>query len=339
MIKVFLKPATFKKLLSIILIIIFYEMTFAQSYPIIDGVPRDTSFNPESAFRKAQKDYPFIKLVKQQLPEGVIAFRNVTYLEFDKRKLKLDICRPDYNHESGNPAVLLIHGGGWASGSKEHLVPMSQRLAEKGFVTAAVEYRLSPEAKYPAGIKDLKTAVKWMKANCNRYNIDTNKIAVIGCSAGATLASILGTTTGVKDFESEDNYKQYSAKVHAVINMDGILDFTHPAESCKDTIPGKLSAGTRWFGQTYNDNPDVWKEASPVNYVDKNTPPFLFVNSSLDRFHAGREIFISKLNSHGIYYEVNIIPDTPHPFWLFHPWFESVLELSYQFLVKVFNIH
>lgn len=329
---------TGKKIYSLLLLIITAQLVTAQSYPIINGISRDTSFNPTSAYKKAKKQYPFIKLVKPDLSENVKDLFNVTYKELNERELTLDLFIPGSNTGKPKPVVLLIHGGGWASGSKEHMLPMAQKLAEKGFVTAAVEYRLSPEAKYPAGIKDLKAAIKWLKASASTYDIDTSKIAVLGGSAGATLASILGTTAGIRKFEHTDYLSEYSSKVHAVINMDGILDFTHPAESGKDTIPGKLSAGARWFGATYKESPEIWEEASPLFYVDENTSPVLFINSTLKRFHAGRDLFVNQLDSLGIFSEMHTIPGTPHPFWLFDPWFEKAFDYTHRFLKNVFEL-
>jgi pectinesterase len=83
---------------------------------------------------------------------------------------------------------------------------------------------------------------------------------------------------------------------------------------------------------------DLWVEASPLVHVDGKTSPIEFINSSQARFHAGRDEMIKKLNALGIYSEVHAIPDTPHPFWFFNPWFEPTCEYSIQFLQKVFRI-
>jgi pectinesterase len=117
--------------------------------------------------------------------------------------------------------------------------------------------------------------------------------------------------------------------------MDGILDFTDPNESAKDNDPAGRSAGAGWFGVTYKEDPEKWIEASPIVYAGKNTPPILFVNSSQPRFHAGRDSLINMLNTYGIYSEVHTIDNTPHTFWLFHPWFEPTIKYMVGFLDKV----
>ena len=92
-----------------------------------------------------------------------------------------------------------------------------------------------------------------------------------------------------------------------------------------------------WFGGTFKQVPEKWIEASPLTYAGSNTPPILFINSVLPRFHAGRDSVISVLNKYHIYTEVHTIPGTPHPFWLFDPWFEPTVDYMVNFLQKTFN--
>ena len=297
--------------------------------------PRDTSFSVNSAYKKAVKDYPKITSVTPFSDLNIEANWNVVYCAVGKRELHADVFYPKQKLKGKLPGVLLIHGGGWASGNKSHLVPMAQKLAAAGYVTASVEYRLSPEATYPAGVVDLKTAVKWFKIRAEDYGLDTSRIAVLGTSAGATLATLLGTTGNTTLFSSHFLGEKMNAKVHAIVNMDGVLDFTDPAESEKDDDPAKPSAGARWFGATFKEKPELWIEASPNTYVSKNTPPTLFVNSSIPRFHAGRDKYLDTLNQYNIYNEVHTIENTPHPYWLFHPWFDEAFPIVKDFLNKV----
>lgn len=300
------------------------------------GFPRDTSFNVQSAFKKIVKEFPQASVVTEFSLPLITAKRNLVYHSFGNRKLHIDVFYPKKIGKAV-PGVVLIHGGGWASGTKSHLVPMAQTLAENGYVAATVEYRLSPEEHYPAGVIDLKTAVKWLKINALEFGLDSNKIATLGTSAGATLASLLGTTSGNHAFQSHNSIPKVSNNVKAIVNIDGVVDFTDPAESGKDNNPQKPSAGARWFGYTYQQKPEVWVEASPITYVSENTPPTIFINSALPRFHAGRDNYLAVLNKHGIYNEVHTISNTPHPFWLCYPWFDEVVPLVLEFLEKIFR--
>ena len=300
--------------------------------------PRDTSFTPYQTWIKIQKEFPQAKIVEPILPEGVISIPDIVYTTlsktpFGKRDLHLDLFYPD--KQGVYPALLLIHGGGWRSGNKSMQVPLAQQIAAKGYVTAAVEYRLSPEALYPSAIYDIKAAIRFLRANAQKYYINPNKIAISGSSAGGQLAALIGMTAKIEKFEENKGNNDFSSEVQAIIDMDGILDFTDPNESAKDTDPTKRSAGAYWFGATFKEAPEKWVEASPLVYAGKDSPPILFINSALPRFHAGRDSVIEILKKYKIYTEVHTVPDTPHPFWLFHPWFEPTVKVMTEFLDKM----
>jgi len=207
-------------------------------------IPRDTYYTIHNTFVKLKTDYPFIKPVSPTLPAGVSVEDDLVYKSVGKRKLHLDLFRPINPAQALKPAIILVHGGGWRSGDKSLQIPMAQQLAARGYVAAAVEYRLSPEAKYPAAVFDLKAAVLWMRANASRYSIDPNKIAILGCSSGGQLASLIGTTNGTEKLEEEPlqqgrNSYDGSSDVQAIININGILDFTSEEARKYEDDPSK----------------------------------------------------------------------------------------------------
>jgi pimeloyl-ACP methyl ester carboxylesterase len=116
-----------------------------------------------------------------------------------------------------------------------------------------------------------------------------------------------------------------------------VLCFIHPESSEGLDRPGKPSAATRWFGTNKSESKTLWDEASALYHADKNTPPVLFINSQHPRFHAGRDDMIKILDSLNIYNEVHTLPDTPHTFWLYHPWFLETAQLVDAFLEKQFR--
>lgn len=294
--------------------------------------PRDTTYTIASAYKQVKERYPDVVPVRNNLPESVQLSPNVVYAELEGgRKLHLDLFQPKTRSKK-LPAVLIIHGGGWRAGSKENMVPMAEQLAAKGYVTATVEYRLSGEAPYPAAVHDLKAAVRWLRANAETYGIDTSKIAAYGCSAGAHLATLLGTTNESTLFDKHRGNAAYSTKVQAILNIDGIASFIHPEAKPEWTGP----SATAWLDK-YEENYERWKEASPLEYAGKHTPPTLFVNSSYPRFHAGRDDLIAILNQFGTYNEIHTFGGSPHGFWLYEPWFEPTLNLVNSFLKKVFS--
>ncbi|MDP3149034.1 MAG: alpha/beta hydrolase [Ignavibacteria bacterium] len=325
-----------RKIYQVCLLIICSTFLFAQNKELTNKIPGDTSFTIWGTNLKVTKQFPAASLVKFELDPRVVLHKDVVYKKEKGRTLHLDLFAPAEKRKKSSAAVLIIHGGGWRSGERSMEWPTAVKLAEHGYVAATVEYRLSPEAKYPTAIFDLKAAIKWLRANASQYNIDKNKIAVSGCSSGGELASFLGVTGDLLKFDEHKSNSKYSTSVQAVINIDGILDFTDPAESGKDSLPSKPSAGKAWFGSSFKEKPELWIEASPINYVNKRCPPILFINSSLSRFHAGRDVMIEKLNRLKIYSEVHTIENTPHPFWLFHPWFDETITCMLEFLDKTF---
>ncbi|WBL24713.1 alpha/beta hydrolase [Zunongwangia sp. HGR-M22] len=278
---------------------------------------------------KFKKDYPFIKPIQPLESNSFIAAKDITYKKTKTSNLKLDVYYPSVKNDKNCPGVLLIHGGGWISGSKENQRIMAQHLADNGFVAVTASYRLSPEAIYPAAVIDLKDALRWMRKNAETYKLNPNKIAVLGTSAGAQLAALVGVTPN-SELYNEKN-EAISSAVQAIVNVDGIVSFVHPEASAEGEIAGL------WLNGSRTENPKNWKEASPLEYVDENTPPTLFINSSMPRFHAGRDDMVKILNKNNIYSEVHTLEGSPHSFWLLEPWFEPTVEFTVSFLNKIFN--
>jgi pectinesterase len=158
---------------------------------------------------------------------------------------------------------------------------------------------------------------------------------VAGHSAGGELAAMMGATNGIAAFEGNGCDKNISSKVNAVIDMDGLLAFIH-AESGEGDDSKRTSAATNWFGFSKTDNPELWKQGSPLTHIGPHTPPTLFINSNVARMHAGRDDYIKILNQFDIYSEIKFF-DAPHSFVMFEPWFSPMLQTMDLFLKKVFK--
>ena len=317
-------------------VFLFFQLSAgAQSTAGITG-RTDTSYTTWSAYISSVKTNADIKIVNEFKLKSVKDKRNITYCTLDNRKLLLDVFCPSAKSKTKRAAIMIIHGGGWRSGNRTQHYPLAQRLADLGYVCFTPEYRLSTEALYPAAVYDLKAALRWIHANAKKYNVDTNKIAVLGFSAGGELAALLGTTVGNSKFEGRECNSSYSSSVQAIVDLDGTLSFVHP-ESGEGDDSKRTSAATYWFGYSKKDKPKLWEEASPLTYVSRNTPPTLFINSSVERMHAGRADYLKVLSENGIYSEVKTFSDAPHSFPLFDPWFEPTVKYTDAFLKKVFH--
>ena len=293
-------------------------------------IPRDTSFTVQGTFLKEKKHRPYIEIASPEMGDRIVFLKNQVYKKLGERELTADVYYPQKKIKGNYPGVVLIHGGGWRSGDKSQNAAMAIALANAGYVAVCVEYRLSLEAKFPEAVYDIKSAIRWMRANSKKFNLDANKIASLGMSAGGQLATLVGFTSFNKAYEDGIGNPKQSSAIQAVVNIDGTLSFHH-SESREG------NATSFWLNCTYEENPKVWEAASPLDQVSKNAPPIVFINSSIPRYHAGRDDLIKQLNAFHIYSEVHTLEDTPHPFWFFHPWFTPTVNHAVSFLDKVFK--
>lgn len=296
----------FHKLYFLIIFLFGAKSAFGQKRP------NATPYTVEATYEKLKKKYPFITPIDRPTPSNIGIDKDVEYANINGVSLKADIYYPR-DQSKKYPGIAMVHGGGWISGSKDNEKYMAQELASKGYVAMAVGYRLADVAKYPAAIDDVENAIQFLRKNRKKYSLNSKKMAVLGESAGAQIATLVGVR--------KEN------KLKAIVNVDGIVSFIHP-EAEESTY------AAYWLNGDRNVNLKNWKEASPLEFVDKNTPPTVFINSSQPRFHAGRDDMMKKLKSFNIPTEFHEIKDSPHSFWYAEPWFTETLDLTVQFLDK-----
>lgn len=202
---------------------------------------------------------------------------DVQYGDAGSRPLKLDIYRPQDTKLSGqgDTAILLVHGGGWTRGSKDMLVPMSKALAGEGYVVFTQEYRLTPEAPYPACIHDVKRAIRWVRANASKYNVDPNKLCLQGQSAGAHLVLLAAGTPNLRELDPPDADISISAECAAV------AAFYPPTIMYRGER--RVSGGTAARALKGSDVSDeLAKQASPITYVHPQFPPTMLLHGDKD---------------------------------------------------------
>lgn len=187
------------------------------------------------------------------------------------------------------PLIVWIHGGGWKNGDKQSGLSPSKlpTLVQTGkYIGASIGYRLSGEAIWPAQIHDCKAAIRWLRANAEKYGIDPNKIIAWGSSAGGHLVSMLGVSHGVKELEGKiGNHTDQSSRVHAVINYYGpsaLLQMDdHPSKiihNAPDSPESKL------IGGPIQENRKKTKQASPLHHVSADDAIFIHFHGTTDPF-------------------------------------------------------
>jgi acetyl esterase/lipase len=252
-----------------------------------------------------------------------------TYTHNNKTEpLLLDLYLPKTKSSQPLPLLIYIHGGGWWSNSKAECP--REMITNRGYALACVNYRLSDVALFPAQIKDVKNAVRWLRKNASEYNIDPNKIGVWGSSAGGHLSLLLGTSAGVKELTDNNQNRDISDAVQAVGDWFAPTDFTKftPTFSTSIITPDieKKYRKQLWYhytvavvkllGGTIVQKRTLAQSANPINYIDKNDPPVFIIHGNLDRVVpiSQSEIMTQALQTKGVPVEFISIADMNHSF-------------------------
>jgi len=204
---------------------------------------------------------------------------DIAYAKVGELSLKLDLHRP----QTENPALIVyVHGGGWRAGSKQD-VPIG-KLLDKGFAIASVDYRLSPQAAFPAQVHDIKAAIRFLRANAGVFHINTTKIAIIGSSAGGHLAALVGVTNGNKELEGKvGEHLDQSSDVQVIVSYYGASNLeTILSQSTPKGLEYRIPALKLLLGDTPDKKPELAKLASPVAHLDKKDPPLLLIHGDAD---------------------------------------------------------
>lgn len=235
--------------------------------------------------------------------------RDVTYCIMDGVELKMDIYRPQ-GSTAPTPALLYVHGGGWTGGDKRSGAGTldTAELVARGYLVAAVNYRLAPQYTFPAMIEDVKCAVRFLRANAEKYQINPDKIGAWGGSAGGHLVALLGTADETADWDVGP-YLEQSSRVQAVVDMFGPTDLTVPFEGSNPRLMEQV------FG-TSDRNSETLKRASPVTWVSSDDSPFLILHGERDPLVpvSQSKIFYEKLQAANVPATLVIVKNAGHGF-------------------------
>jgi acetyl esterase/lipase len=219
------------------------------------------------------------------VPEGVKIERDMAYLG-PERKEKLDLYQPS-KRPAGvlSPAVVIIHGGGWVGGDKaaNREFVTGTTLAKAGYVCASINYWLAEKDRWPTNLRDCKNAVRWLRVNSEKLQIDPKRIGVIGGSAGGHLALMVAYTAGDAGLDPKPLYPGVPDDVSACVNMYGISNLATRQGTDESGKPdGKYNLTTQLFPESATAAPEKWKLASPVSHIRKNSPPTLTLHGTAD---------------------------------------------------------
>ena len=216
--------------------------------------------------------------VARPTPVAIQQTRDVVYGEVEGALLLLDVRQPPAR-EDARPAVVLFHGGGLVFGSRSDALEPALRLAQAGYVTFNVDYRLFDQYAgtnpWPAQLDDAQRAVRWVRANATTYGIDPERVAAYGHSSGGTLAVALGVRETRDD--ADPALAGISSRVNCVVDLSGDTDLTIPYPDAQWT---EINAAM--LGGTPEEAPEAYRDASPLYQVDEDAVPFLVIHGADD---------------------------------------------------------
>ena len=205
--------------------------------------------------------------------------KNVPFRRVAGRTLNLDVYR-DRTGATNRPALLYIHGGGWTIGDKrEQGLPLLQHMARNGWVCFSANYRLSPGATFPEHLSDVKAALVWIREHGAEYGADPRFIAVSGGSAGGHLAALVGLTEN--DARYQPGFESTDTSVEAVVPIYGVYDVTNRLGAQSDRFLPLLMEPLV-IKAFIEDEPDKFRDASPLDRLHPDVPPFLVVQGDRD---------------------------------------------------------
>ena len=259
--------------------------------------------------------------------ESLNAKLGVTYARYGDRTLEMDIYRPK-GAWGELPAVVCIHGGGWAKGDRANHGKVAQALAARGYVAATISYRLSGEAPFPAAIHDCKAAVRFLRANAKQYGIDSENIGAIGLSAGGHLTALLAASSGTAELEGDGGDQQFSSAIQAAVPMGAQTDFLSERTREISAMADRGQIWRQFLGGSQQDKSATYRLASPLHHLDKNDPPCRFITGETDDPSTHADRFRQRMEEFGIPSGLTVIQDAPHPFLGKQVWFDEMIEAA-----------
>jgi acetyl esterase/lipase len=228
---------------------------------------------------------PTRKALGQGPKPGVRIVSDIPYRDGDNVNWRLDLASKADPGGPPRPAVVVIHGGGWIEGDKssftlrKHGVPGNiEDFAELGFVAVTINYRLAPDAPFPAALEDCKCAVRWLRAHAKEYNVDPDHIGAYGNSAGGHLALLLAMIGRQAGFEGDGPYRVQSSAVQAAVSDSGPIDLTY--QFCHNRL--KQVVTDFMGGPPEGEREALYRKASPARLISQQTPSLLLIYGGAD---------------------------------------------------------
>lgn len=248
---------------------------------------------------------------------------DVVYAQYGERKLLMDIIAPKI--KKSHPALIVVHGGGWHNGDKTKFQALSIRLANLGYVVAAIEYRLADEAAFPAAIHDCFAAVRFLRANAGQLNLNANSIGAVGGSAGAHLVGLMASGSGNTNLLGDGGNPERSSKIQAAVVMAGPLEMLTGSVAERSRSGKGFSNSNSWLRGTVDEKPALYRDADAFVQINMNTCPILFMTGEHDN-PARNQRSRDRLSNLRIDTDIEIYKDGKHGCWNRLPWLDEMVS-------------
>jgi acetyl esterase/lipase len=248
------------------------------------------------------------------------------YVQRDSGPLAADVYEPRQG-TGPFPGMLVVHGGAWRVGSRVQLAAIANAFAQHGYTAVAISYRLAPQYKFPAQIYDCQAAVRWMRARASEYRIDPNRIGGFGYSAGGHLVALLGTLRDDDLREKGVAKNAPSAQLQVVLAGGAPCDFR--------VMPADSEQLAYWLGGSQSAKPEVYRDASPANFIRSGDPPMFFFHGEQDLLVplASPTRMVRLLHASGDTAEMYTVKDAGHIQAIFNrPAIEHAIAFSDRYL-------
>ncbi|HTM53652.1 MAG TPA: alpha/beta hydrolase [Pirellulales bacterium] len=281
---------------------------------------------PDEELRKVRPNTTLINDLDASKPRDadIEVRKDVVYGKGAGDELKLDLALPK-DVSGKRPCILWIHGGAWRGGSKSEFEGPLRASAKAGYVAATISYRLVPKSIFPAQVEDSKCAVRWLRANADSLGIDPERIGVVGSSAGAHLALMLGAMNDEDGLQGEGGSPGVSSRVRAVVSFAGPTDLTLPFPDASKNLLADFIGGPQ------AEKMEVARRASPITYVDSSDPPMLLFQGTVDPLvpHAQAIAMAEALTKAGVPARVELMVGEGHGWPKQH---DRVMRATFEFL-------
>lgn len=271
---------------------------------------------------------------------NVAYIRDVEYVNRNGMPLLMQmlipgIPRPGVESSRKYPLVVFVQGSAWGEQNCYVNIPQLTEIARRGYVVASVKHRASNVAQFPGFLQDVKSAIRFLRANAEKYGIDPERVAVWGDSSGGHASLMVGTTGDMEEFKTEDN-KEQSDSVSVVVDFYGPTDAAQINNGPRNPVfiadKSKIPEDIL-FGGVVAEHPEIAQVGNPINYVskDKDLPPFLIMHGDWDSMVPFNQsvLMYEKLTACNKTVEFYKVMGADHGL---HFWTAEVMDIAIKFL-------